>query len=73
MAALQLPCTIFRTRAWMDDYAARDMRCGDLSETQLKNRFHLLDVSTRVDPYTLTKMTPFSQPHSRFYGFRGTG
>ena len=57
----------------MDDYSADDMRCGDLTESQLKNEFHLLDVSTRVDPYTLMEITPFRQPHSRFYGSRGAG
>ena len=73
MTALRLPCTIFKTQKRMDDYGADDMRCGDLTESQLKNEFHLLDVSTRVDPYTLMEITPFRQPHSRFYGSRGAG
>lgn len=73
MTALRLPCTIFKTQKRMDDYSADDMRCGDLTESQLKNEFHLLDVSTRVDPYTLMEITPFRQPHSRFYGSRGAG
>ncbi|MCT4716454.1 DUF3289 family protein [Enterobacteriaceae bacterium H18W14] len=54
----------------MDDYSASDMRCGDLTEAQLKSRFHLLDISARVDPYTLTKITPVSQPQSMFYNYR---
>ncbi len=29
----------------------------------------MLDVSTKVDPYTLTKITAFSQPQSVFYGY----
>lgn len=62
MAALQFPCTIFTTQNRMDDYGAKDMRCGDLSESQLKTHFHSLDVSTRANPYTLTKITPFTQP-----------
>ncbi|UQY46106.1 DUF3289 family protein [Mixta hanseatica] len=33
----------------------------------------MLDVSTRIDPYTLTEITPFRQLHSRFYGSRGAG
>jgi len=57
----------------MDDYRASDMRCGDLSESQLKEHFHLVDVSTRANPYTLTKITPFSQPQSMFHGSRGEG
>ena len=73
MTALRFPCTVFRTQNRMDDYGAEDMRYGDLSESQLKNEFHLLDVSTRIDPYTLTEITPFRQPHSRFYGSRGAG
>ncbi|MDU5783293.1 MAG: YPO3983 family protein [Pantoea sp.] len=73
MAALQFPCTIFTTQNRMDDYSAKDMRCGDLSESQLKTHFHLLDVSTRTNPYTLTKITPFTQPQSMFHGSRGEG
>ncbi|WBF45680.1 YPO3983 family protein [Serratia rubidaea] len=73
MTALQFPCTIFKTKNIMDDYGADDMRCADLSASQLKTHFHLVDVSTRVNPYTLTPITPFNQPHSRFYGMRGQG
>ncbi|NEG62152.1 DUF3289 family protein [Pantoea agglomerans] len=73
MTALQFPCTIFQTQNRMDDNSAKDMCCGDLSESQLKKHFHLLDVSTRANPYHLTKITPFTQPQSMFYGFRGEG
>lgn len=73
MVELQFPCTIFKTQKWMDDYSAGDMQCGDLTEAQLKTHYHLMDVSTRVNPYTLTKVTPFSQPQSMFYGSRGAG
>ena len=73
MTALRFPCRIFETSKRMDDDGAEDMRYGDLTELQLKNEFHLLDVSTRIDPYTLTEITPFRQPHSRFYGSRGAG
>ncbi len=73
MQALQFPCTIFKTQKQMDDDKTSDMRCGDLSESQLKAQFHLVDVSTRADPYTLTKITPFSQPQSMFHGSRGEG
>lgn len=73
MAALQFPCTIFTTQNRMDDYSAKDMRCGDLTEVQLKTDYHLRDVSTRVDPYTLTKISPFSQSQSMFHGTRGAG
>ncbi|AGB84536.1 hypothetical protein D781_4360 [Serratia sp. FGI94] len=73
MTALQFPCTIFKTKNIMDDYGSDDMRYADLSASQLKTHFHLVDVSTRVNPYTLTQITPFNQPHSRFYGMRGQG
>ncbi|URQ62188.1 DUF3289 family protein [Pantoea alhagi] len=73
MTALRFPCRIFETQKRMDDYSAKDMRYGDLTESQLKNDFHLHDVSTRIDPYTLTEITPLRQPHSRFYGSRGAG
>ncbi|MFZ4831718.1 YPO3983 family protein [Rouxiella sp. Mn2063] len=73
MSALKFPCSIFKTQRWMDDYSADDMHCGDLSETQLKAEFSLIDVSSSVNPYTLTKITPFTQPQSMFYGSRQEG
>jgi len=73
MSALQFPCTIFKTQKRMDDYSASDMQCGDLSEVQLKSHYHLVDVSTKANPYTLTKITPFNQPQSMFAGSRGDG
>ncbi|WP_191923574.1 YPO3983 family protein [Pantoea agglomerans] len=73
MAALQFPCTLFKTQNRMDDYGAKDMRCGDLTEAQLKSQYRLVDVSTRANPYTLTKITPFNQPQSMFYDSRGEG
>lgn len=71
MTALQFPCTIFKTQKWMDDYGARDMRYGDLTEAQLRKHYHLENVSTRVNPYTLTKVIPFSQSQLMPYGYRG--
>ncbi len=73
VTALQFPTTIFQTQNRMDDYSAKDMRCGDLTEAQLKSHYHLVDVSTRANPYTLAKITPFNQPQSMFYGSRGEG
>ncbi|ADP11143.1 hypothetical protein EJP617_14620 [Erwinia sp. Ejp617] len=32
-----------------------------------------MDISTRANPYTLTKITPFNQPQSMFHGSRGEG
>ncbi|WP_434463127.1 YPO3983 family protein [Serratia plymuthica] len=73
MSALEFPCTIFKTQKRMDDYGAEDMRCGDLSESQLKNTFNLADISARVNPFTLTKITPFSQAQSMPLSSRGEG
>ncbi|MEI2265556.1 DUF3289 family protein [Erwinia sp. CGal63] len=73
MSTLQLPCTLFRSQNRMDDYGASDMRCGDLTEPQLKTQFHLVDVSARANPWTLAKVTAFNQPQSMFYGSRGEG
>ncbi len=73
MPALRFPCAIFKTQKRMDDYRACDMHYGDLSERQLKTQYRLVDVSTRANPYRLTKITPFSQPQSMFHGSRGEG
>lgn len=73
MSALQFPCLIFKTQKKMDDYSASDMHCGDLSDIVLRARFHLLDVSTRVNPYTLTAISPFAQPHLMFPGYLKEG
>lgn len=73
MTALQFPCTVFKTQNRMDDYDAKDMRCGDLTAQQLKKDFHLVDVSSRVDPWSLTRLSPFARPQSMFHGSRPPG
>lgn len=73
MDALTFPCSLFKTQKRMDDYGASNMRCGDLTETQLKREFQLVDVSTQADPYTLTTLSPFSQPQSMFHGSHRPG
>ncbi|WON76496.1 YPO3983 family protein [Serratia sp. UGAL515B_01] len=65
---LRFPCTVFRTQKRMDDYAADDMRCGDLSATQLKTDFKLNHVSSKVDSYTLT-LFKYLKPKAYGYGF----
>ena len=54
---LILPEEIYTTIQKMDDYAADDMLCGDLTEEQLKKVHHLYKISSQIDPYTglLTK------------------
>ncbi|ELP25196.1 hypothetical protein F385_1784 [Pantoea agglomerans 299R] len=66
MGALQFPCTIFTTRKKMDDYSADDMRCGDLTEAQLKSQYRLDYISDRVDPWTLTLRSSLDRPQSLF-------
>jgi len=74
MAALQFPCTIFKTQNWMDDYGAKDMRCGDLTEAQLKSHYRLDFISDRVDPWTLTRRSSMDRPQSMFCcNLRGQG
>lgn len=50
----------------MDDYGAKDMRCGDLTEAQLKSQYRLDYISDRVDPWTLTRRSSMDRPQSMF-------
>ncbi|NEG64991.1 DUF3289 family protein (plasmid) [Pantoea agglomerans] len=74
MAALKFPCTIFKTQNRMDDYGAKDMRCGDLTEAHLKSQYRLDYISDRVDPWTLTRRSSMDRPQSMFCcNLRGQG
>ncbi|MGF9657925.1 YPO3983 family protein [Pantoea agglomerans] len=74
MDALQFPCTIFKTQNRMDDYGAKDMRCGDLTEAHLKSQYRLDYISDRVDPWTLTRRSSMDRPQSMFCcNLRGQG
>ncbi|QCR35582.1 PAAR domain-containing protein [Nissabacter sp. SGAir0207] len=65
---MPIPALIYATQRTMDDYAAKDMQYGDLSEAELKARFGLTDISARVNPYTLTLIPPVTaNPYSGFY------
>jgi len=58
----------------MDDYGAKDMRCGDLTEAQLKSQYRLDYISDRVDPWTLTRRSSMDRPQSMFCcNMRGQG
>jgi len=58
----------------MDDYSASDMRCGDLTEGQLKSDYQLDYISDQVDPYTLTLRSSMDRPQSMFCcNLRGQG
>ncbi|KAF6661478.1 DUF3289 family protein [Enterobacteriaceae bacterium EKM102V] len=74
MTALHFPCTIFKTQKWMDDYGAKDMRCGDLTEAQLKSQYRLDYISDQVDPWTLIRRSSMDRPQSMFCcNVRGRG
>jgi len=65
---MPLPARIYTTQRIMDDYGAKDMHHGDLSEEVLKGRFGLTDVSAKVNPYTLTLFPSASaSPYGGFY------
>ncbi|WP_024561148.1 DUF3289 family protein [Franconibacter pulveris 601] len=71
MVMATFPLTIYQTRRGFNDVGADDMRYGDISQEQLIKRFRLTAVSNVVDPYTLTRLTPFNTPQSRFAGVYG--
>ncbi len=64
--ALQLPCTLFRTQKRIDDYSAGDIRCGELTETQLRTYYGLEYISDQADPWTLTRRSSMDRPQSMF-------
>lgn len=73
MTRISLPLRIYSSRKQRDDYSASDMRCGDLTHHQLVRDYHLSQVSGRVDPYTLSRISAFNQPQSMFHGSHRQG
>ncbi len=71
MSNATFPATIFTTQRRFNDFASDDMRYGDISEQRLKREFGLVNISNVVDPYTLTRLTAFDSPQSRFTGAYG--
>ncbi|MBP2195904.1 YPO3983 family protein [Pantoea cypripedii] len=71
MAMATFPQTIYTTQRSFNDYGADDMRYGDMCEKRLKHEFGLIHLSSQVDPYTLTRLTTFHNPQSRFHGVYG--
>nr|WP_275553538.1 DUF3289 family protein [Mixta sp. Marseille-Q2659] len=47
------------------------MRYGDMSAACLKKEFRLSNISNVIDPWTMTRLTAFANPHSRFFGAYG--
>ncbi|WP_034949381.1 DUF3289 family protein [Erwinia oleae] len=71
MDMARFPQTIFTTQRKFNDYSADDMRYGDICESFLKRELRLTHVSDIIDPYTLTRLTAFDNPRSRFAGAYG--
>lgn len=66
------PASVFTTQRRFNDFSSDDMRYGDISESRLKREFGLVNISNVVDPYTLTRLTTFDNPQSRFAGAYGS-
>ncbi|WP_130833042.1 DUF3289 family protein [[Erwinia] mediterraneensis] len=54
---LAMPVALYRTQQPMDDYRADDMRYGDLTELQLRERFKLEEVCYGLNPWRSEKIT----------------
>lgn len=71
MSNALFPLTIFTTQRRFNDFSTDDMRYGDIPEDRLRREFGLNNISNVVDPYTLTRLTAFDNPQSRFAGAYG--
>ncbi|MBT0723030.1 DUF3289 family protein [Rosenbergiella sp. S61] len=71
MSNAVFPATVFTTQRCFNDLSTDDMRYGDMPEDRLKREFGLNYISNVVDPYTLTRLTAFDNPQSRFAGTYG--
>jgi len=60
MSVLTLPATIYQTKHKFNDYSTDDMKCGDLTEKQLRRDLGLDDVSDVVDPWTGKEVSIFN-------------
>ncbi|KGD71999.1 hypothetical protein HA49_14450 [Tatumella morbirosei] len=72
MSNALFPLTIFTTQRRFNDFSTDDMRYGDIPEDRLRREFGLNKISNVVDPYTLTRLTAFDNPQSRFAGVYGS-
>lgn len=66
MSVLKLPATIYQTKHKFNDYSTDDMKCGDLSEKQLRSDLGLDDISDVVDPWTGQEVSVFSSFRDSF-------
>ena len=60
MSALKFPFTVYQTRHRFNDYSTDDMKCGDLTEKQLRSDLGLDDVSDVVNPWTGKEVSVFN-------------
>lgn len=71
MNKLTFPPNLYTTKHEFNDYGTDDMRYGDITATRLKKEFRLTNISNVVDPWTMTRLTAFDNPQSRFFGAYG--
>ena len=67
MNKLTFPQNLYTTNHEFNDYGTDDMRYGDITAARLKKEFQLTNISNVVDPWTMTRLTAFDNPQSRFY------
>ena len=71
MIKLTFPHMLYATQHEFNDYGTDDMRYGDITAARLKKEFRLTNISNVVDPWTMTRLTAFANPQSRFFGAYG--
>lgn len=71
MAKLTFPQKLYATEHQFNDYGTDDMRYGDITAACLKKEFRLSNISNVIDPWTMTRLTSFDNPQSRFFGAYG--
>lgn len=68
MSEWKLPGVVYRTQHRFSDYATENMKCGDLTERQIRKDYGLDDVSDVVNPWTgeeISMFSVFSKPRIR--------
>ncbi|MEQ4529686.1 MAG: DUF3289 family protein [Mixta sp.] len=68
MVKITFPQKLYATEHRFNDYGTDDMRYGDMSAACLKKEFRLSNISNVIDPWTMTRLTAFANPQSRFFG-----
>ncbi|MDR7344005.1 uncharacterized protein (TIGR03034 family) [Pantoea alhagi] len=68
MNKLTFPHNLYITNHQFNDYGTDDMRYGDITAARLKKELRLTNISNVIDPWTMTRLTAFDNPQSRFFG-----